>query len=71
MGSYTLNTGKKIPAIGFGTWQIKPDSHAKQMVSAALEAGYRLIDTAKIYGNEREASAKRFANQVYHATKCL
>ncbi|MGC1176951.1 MAG: aldo/keto reductase [Candidatus Saccharimonadales bacterium] len=52
MKHYTLNTGRVIPSIGFGTWEITPDSDAKQAVLAALEAGYRIIDTAKIYGNE-------------------
>lgn len=42
-----------MPAIGFGTWQITPDSAAKDMVLSALQAGYRVIDTAHIYGNER------------------
>lgn len=42
-----------MPAIGFGTWQITPDSAAKEMVLRALETGYRVIDTAKIYGNEQ------------------
>lgn len=49
-----LNTGAEIPAIGFGTWQLKPDD-AYRSVLQAIEAGYRLIDTAKIYGNEAEA----------------
>ena len=46
-----LNTGAELPCIGFGTWKIPPDE-TKAMVLAALEAGYRLIDTARIYGNE-------------------
>jgi diketogulonate reductase-like aldo/keto reductase len=53
MDKITLNTGATIPGIGFGTWEITPDSEAKQAVLTALEAGYRLIDTARIYGNER------------------
>ncbi|HEX7632887.1 MAG TPA: aldo/keto reductase [Candidatus Saccharimonadales bacterium] len=57
MQTYTLNTGKKIPAIGFGTWEIKSEDDAKQAVLTALEAGYRLIDTAKIYGNETGVGA--------------
>jgi len=52
MYHYTLNTGRQIPAIGFGTWEIRPADKAKEMVLAALEAGYRIIDTARIYGNE-------------------
>lgn len=53
MTNFKLNTGRRIPAIGFGTWQITPDAAAKEMVLAALESGYRIIDTAKIYGNEK------------------
>lgn len=42
-----------VPSIGFGTWQLKGDDCYKA-VSAALEAGYRHIDTADIYGNHLE-----------------
>jgi diketogulonate reductase-like aldo/keto reductase len=42
-----------IPAIGFGTWKIPPAETAAS-VAQALKTGYRLIDTAKIYGNEEE-----------------
>lgn len=49
----TLNTGAKMPAIGFGTWKIFPNSSAKKAVIDAVAAGYRLIDTARIYGNEK------------------
>lgn len=42
-----------MPTIGFGTWEITPDTAAEAAVRLALEAGYRHIDTAKIYGNER------------------
>lgn len=52
MKTLQLNNGTFIPVIGFGTWEIKPNSKAKEVVLAALEAGYRLIDTARIYGNE-------------------
>lgn len=45
--------GVEIPALGFGTWKITgPD--AARMVEAALKLGYRHIDTARIYDNERE-----------------
>ena len=40
-----------IPTIGFGTWQV-PDGEATAAVLAALEAGYRHVDTAELYGNE-------------------
>ena len=42
-----------MPAIGFGTWNLSEDGEVQRAVSEALEVGYRLIDTAKIYRNER------------------
>lgn len=50
--TYTLANGVKIPVIGFGTWQTPEGDVAYQAVKWALEAGYRHIDTAAIYGNE-------------------
>ncbi len=47
-----LHDGGQLPAIGFGTWKLQGDD-ASNAVSQALEAGYRLIDTAAIYGNEK------------------
>ncbi|MCW7944128.1 oxidoreductase [Streptomyces hygroscopicus] len=47
----TLNNGVEMPQLGFGVWQV-PDDEAESAVAAALEAGYRSIDTAAIYGNE-------------------
>ncbi len=46
-----LNNGVEMPQLGFGVWQV-PDDEAEQAVGTALEAGYRSIDTAAIYGNE-------------------
>jgi 2,5-diketo-D-gluconate reductase A len=48
----TFNDGKTIPQIGLGVWQA-PDDVTDSAVAAALAAGYRHIDTAAIYGNER------------------
>ncbi|GHB73201.1 oxidoreductase [Streptomyces viridiviolaceus] len=47
----TLNNGVEIPQLGFGVFQV-PDAETTAAVSSALEAGYRSIDTAAIYGNE-------------------
>jgi 2,5-diketo-D-gluconate reductase A len=51
--SVPLNDGKSIPALGFGVFKVPP-ADTEQSVSTALEAGYRHIDTAAVYGNERE-----------------
>jgi len=47
-----LNTGQLLPKIGFGTWKLKDGTIAEHAVETALKEGYRLIDTASIYGNE-------------------
>ena len=49
----TLNNGQAIPQFGFGVFQIQPNDTVAA-VSTALEAGYRHIDTAEMYGNEAE-----------------
>jgi 2,5-diketo-D-gluconate reductase A len=49
----TLNDGNTIPQLGFGVFQIEPEDTAKA-VSEALEIGYRHVDTAEMYGNEKE-----------------
>ena len=48
-----LNSNNKIPLVGFGTWELS-GSVCERCVLEALDVGYRLIDTAKMYGNERE-----------------
>lgn len=50
---YRTALGEKIPALGFGTWQLKGDQ-AREMVAAALDLGYRHLDTAQLYANETE-----------------
>ncbi|MFV2120767.1 aldo/keto reductase [Streptomyces sp. Act-28] len=50
--SLTLNNGVTMPQLGFGVWQV-PDAEAAKAVGTALEAGYRSIDTAAVYENER------------------
>jgi len=51
--TYTLSNGVEIPKVGFGTWQIKAGEDAYNAVKNALEVGYRHIDTAQGYGNEK------------------
>ncbi|MCQ6551672.1 aldo/keto reductase [Streptomyces sp. C10-9-1] len=50
--SITLNNGVTMPQLGFGVWQV-PDDEARTAVGTALEAGYRSIDTAAVYENEK------------------
>jgi 2,5-diketo-D-gluconate reductase A len=57
--SITLNNGTTMPQLGFGVWQV-PDDEAFTAVGHALDAGYRSIDTAAIYGNE-EGTGKALA----------
>ena len=51
--TFTLNNNVKIPCVGFGTWQAQEGETAFQAVKAAFDAGYRHIDTAAGYGNEK------------------
>lgn len=69
-----LNTGAKIPMLGFGTWKLQEGEQAYQAVKCALETGYRHIDTAQIYGNEesvgkaiRDSKVKR--EELFLTTK--
>ena len=48
-----LNNGTEMPVIGFGTYQLTEEKKAKDAIIAALETGYRLIDTAQMYNNEK------------------
>lgn len=53
MEKVKLNNGVKMPIIGFGTYQMSPNI-TERCVTDALKVGYRHIDTAQCYGNERE-----------------
>jgi 2,5-diketo-D-gluconate reductase A len=71
--SVTLNDGNSIPTIGFGVFQIPPDQ-TETAVSTALRAGYRHIDTAAAYRNEREtgraiANSELAREDVFVVTK--
>jgi diketogulonate reductase-like aldo/keto reductase len=65
-------SGARMPMLGFGTWQIKGDA-AVRATEVALEAGYRHIDTATIYGNEAEVGRALDGvarDEVFVTTKC-
>ena len=53
----TLNDGNKMPVLGLGMWQAGSGKETRKAVAYALEIGYRLFDTAKLYGNERDLGA--------------
>jgi diketogulonate reductase-like aldo/keto reductase len=68
-----LNNGVKMPLLGFGVFQTPPEE-TRDSVTEALETGYRLIDTAAAYGNEREvgqalASSGLDRDEVFVETK--
>lgn len=52
MNEILLNNGVKMPMIGYGVFQIQDLVQCEQCVYDAIQAGYRLIDTASVYGNE-------------------
>lgn len=55
--------GARIPALGFGTWQLR-GGPCVEAVTAALATGYRHVDTARMYGNEREVGEALRASGV-------
>lgn len=61
--TFTLNTGKQIPALGLGVWKSPPEETAAA-VQTAIDSGYRLIDTAAIYGNETQVGEGIMASGV-------
>ncbi|MFI9157835.1 aldo/keto reductase [Kitasatospora aureofaciens] len=72
--SVKLNNGVEIPQLGFGVFQV-PDDETTAAVGSALEAGYRSIDTAAVYGNEtgvgRALAASGLARQDLFVTTKL
>jgi methylglyoxal/glyoxal reductase len=60
--TFTLANGKTIPVLGLGVWKMAEGSETEEAVTWALEAGYRHIDTARLYANERSVgnAVRRF-----------
>ena len=74
MQSVILNTGNKMPQLGFGVFQIRDEAECVRSVRDALDVGYRLIDTAASYANEaavgqaiRESGVPR--DEIFLTTK--
>ncbi|MEU5718015.1 aldo/keto reductase [Streptomyces sp. NPDC020403] len=65
MQTLTLNNGVEMPALGLGVFQTPPDE-TRAAVTAALDLGYRHIDTAAAYGNEREVGQALRESGVPH-----
>jgi diketogulonate reductase-like aldo/keto reductase len=63
MDTFTLNNGVVIPQLGFGVFQTPPDE-TRDAVTEALKDGYRHIDTAAAYGNERQVGEAIAASEV-------
>jgi diketogulonate reductase-like aldo/keto reductase len=63
MKTVTLNNGVELPALGLGVFQTPPDE-TRDAVRVALDAGYRHIDTAAAYGNERQVGEAVHSSDV-------
>jgi len=59
-----LSSGARIPQVGLGVWQTPSGTITRQAIAAALDAGYRHIDTARIYANEADVGAAVRASAV-------
>ena len=73
---YKMNNGLEIPAIGFGTYHIRQRNDIEKSLKYAYESGYRLFDTAVMYGNEHLIGAaikklKLPRNEIMLTTKIL
>jgi diketogulonate reductase-like aldo/keto reductase len=66
LDNITLNHGVELPPLGFGVFQTPPEE-TRNAVAAALDTGYRHIDTAAAYGNEREVGDAVGASAVGRA----
>lgn len=64
-----LNNGVKMPIQGFGVFQIPDATECERVVTDALAVGYRLIDTASVYGMNGR-SARLFGKVVFRVRSC-
>jgi diketogulonate reductase-like aldo/keto reductase len=69
-----LNSGDEMPQFGFGTWRLREGAETTHAVAEALKLGYRLLDTATLYANERSVGAAIRAsgiprNEIFITTK--
>jgi 2,5-diketo-D-gluconate reductase A len=64
----TLNDGRQMPALGMGTWQLGT-SQAAQVVRTGIDVGFKLVDTAAIYANERQVGEGIKGSEVWLTTK--
>ncbi len=53
----TLRDGRSMPVVGAGLWRVEPGAVARSVVTEAIAVGYRLVDTATLYGNEADVAA--------------
>ena len=68
MTDLTLNDGRTMPQLGMGTYQI-PDAHVASVIRAGLDLGFRLVDTAAMYHNERGVGEGLKASDAWLTTK--
>lgn len=64
----TLNDGRTMPQLGLGMWRT-PAEDAERVVAAALDAGYRAVDTASAYGNEEGVGRGLAGRDAFLTTK--
>lgn len=68
MTDFTMNDGRAVPAIGFGSYRVPPEE-AERNVHDAVAAGYRLVDTAAFYANEAGVAAGIAGHDIFLTTK--
>ena len=71
MDYITLNNGVKMPMLGFGVFQVTDPVVCERVVADALSVGYRLIDTASVYGNECAVGAALRKSTILREEWCV